>query len=134
MCATGSGSGTISYSVTANNSPNTRSGFMVTDKAGQAMVQQNGSQAVCTYAISPSGSKTLTSDTQTLTVNVTTQPGCSWVTTGNNIAWVRIQSSTIGNGTNGNVVLSISANATTSNRTNAITVAGQPLTITQSKK
>jgi hypothetical protein len=65
-------------------------------------------------------------------VNVTTQPGCTWTAQSNATAWLNVTSGASGNG-NGTVVFSVAANGTTDVRSGTLTVAGHTFTVYQGK-
>ncbi|MBI3653664.1 MAG: VCBS repeat-containing protein [Acidobacteria bacterium] len=122
--ASGTGNGTVNFSVAANSNPAPRSGTMTV--AGQTFtVTQDGN---CTFSISPSG-RIFSAASATGTVSVTAPGGCVWNAT-SNAAWITIISGATGSG-NGTVTYSVSANTTGASRTGTITVAGQTHTVKQ---
>ncbi len=124
--ATGSGNGTVGYSITANSGTSQRTGTITI--GGQTYtVIQNGSVA-CTYTIAPA-SQTFTSAAATGTVNVTTANTCTW-TASTTDSWITITSGSTGTG-NGTVSYSITANSGASQRTGTITIGGQTYTVIQ---
>jgi uncharacterized protein (TIGR03437 family) len=103
----------------------------------QASVSGGGSAAAnatdptsisCSYAISP-GNATVPAVGAYLTQTVTAAGGCSW-TAASSISWITITSGSSGNG-NGTVSYTVAANSTGAQRTGAMTVAGQTITVTQ---
>ena len=82
----------------------------------------------CTYWVSPLFQST-DSDAHTLTASVLTEDGCSW-TAEEDFSWVSIDSEAIGTGS-GEVIYSVTANAETSPRSGALTIAGMTITVTQ---
>ena len=122
----GSGNGTVYYSVAANSSTSSRTGTI--NIQGQTFtVYQAG--MTCTYSISPT-SRSHGSGTETGSVSVTAQSGCSWTAT-SNVSWITITSGSSGTG-NGTVYYSVSANTSTSSRTGTMTIAGQTFMVDQS--
>src|SRR5262245_3016118 len=123
---TGSGNGSVNYSVAANSSSLSRTGTLTI--AGQTFtVTQVG--VACSYAISPTGNPSVVAGGATGTVTVTAQTGCSWSST-SNAAWITFPGTTTGSG-NGSVGYSVAANSSSSSRTGTLTIAGQTFTVTQ---
>lgn len=118
----GTGNGTSSYRVQANNTPNQRTGtlnvagqvFTVTQAAGTCSVQLNPTRATV-LATGGSGQ-----------FDVTT--GCSWTAT-TSASWITLSQSTPTG--NGSVTWTASANTTSSQRTGAISIGSQSFTLTQ---
>src|SRR4029453_16288988 len=72
---TGSGLGSVNYTVAANSSTSSRTGTLTV--AGQTFtVTQAG--GACSYAISPTSNPSMVAGGGTGTVTVTTQTGCAW--------------------------------------------------------
>ena len=126
--ASGSGNGSVRYSVSVNTIASQRTGTMTI--AGQTFtVTQSGAAPSCTYSISPT-SQDFNSAGGTGSVGVTAQSGCNW-TAASNAGWMTITSGASGSG-NGSVGYSVSVNTNTSQRTGTMTIAGQSFTVTQS--
>ena len=125
----GSGDGTVTYSVLANTSSNPRSATITV--AGQShTVTQDG--VSCSYSISPA-SRSFGSDGGTGSISVTAPSGCSW-TASEGVKWIEIQSGKNGSG-NGTVTYSVSANKDKKNsRSATITIAEISHTVTQDAK
>jgi hypothetical protein len=121
--ASGTGNGTVSYSVAANTSV-ARSGTLTI--AGQTFTV-NQAALNCSYSISPS-STSIAAAGGTGSVAVTASAGCSW-TAASNAAWISITSGASGSGS-GSVGYSVSAN-TDGARTGTLTIAGQTFTVSQ---
>ena len=122
----GTGNGTVPYSVAANASTTQRSGTLTV--AGQTFtVTQAG--APCTYAISPA-SQSVVAGGGTGSTAVTAAAGCSWTGVSNNTSWLTVTSGASGSG-NGTVAFSAAANASTTQRSGTLTVAGKTFTVTQ---
>ncbi len=120
--ASGSGNGTVSYSM-APNSGAVRSGTMTI--AGQTFTVTQS--ALCTYSISPA-SQSFTSATGSGTVSVTAGAGCSW-TAVSNAGWITITGGASGSG-GGTVSYSVAANSGAT-RSGTMTIAGQTFTVSQ---
>jgi hypothetical protein len=124
--ASGSGNGTVTFSATANTATSQRSGTLTV--AGQAVtVTQNG--AACTFGVSPT-SRSFTAAGGASTTAVTAGTGCAWTAT-SAVAWLTITGGATGSG-NGTVTFSASTNASASQRSGSLTVAGQTVSVTQS--
>jgi subtilisin family serine protease len=120
----GSGNGTLNFSVAANTGA-ARTGTLIV--AGRLFTVTQDAPA-CTYAISPT-SASFTSAGGAGSVTVTAGAGCAW-TAASNAAWITITSGASGSG-NGAVSYSVAANAGAA-RSGTMTVAGQTFTVTQS--
>jgi hypothetical protein len=90
---------------------------------GAAVDTLNGT---CTYAINPA-SANISLHGGSGSVDVTTDPGCSW-TASSNVSWIRISSGSSGTG-NGTVSYLVYRNRTA--RTGTMTIAGQTFTVNQ---
>ncbi len=124
--STGSGNGTVSYSVTANSGSAQRVGTITI--AGQVHSITQAGVATCSYTISPV-SLSFNASGGPGSVNVSSANGCNWTATSND-AWITINSGSTGSG-NGSVSYTVANNTTTTQRTGTITVAGQTHTVTQ---
>ena len=120
-----SGNGTVNYSVAANSGSTARSATLTVGTATFTLTQSGS----CTFAVSqtnrgfnPSGGNA--------SVAVTAGSGCSWTATRSG-SWITITSGSSGSGT-GTVNYRVSANGGSSSRTGTLTVAGEPITISQS--
>ena len=120
--------GLVRYTVSANNSRNSRTGVMVI--AGRFFtVTQAAGLPPCSYSISPL-SRTHGYGSSTGMVTVTTQSDCNWnVTTPN--AWITILSNP-GNTDSGQLIYSIPQNTSSIGRTGQVFIGNQIFTITQS--
>src|SRR4029434_5165000 len=106
--ATGSGDGSVTYTVL----PNTGSARTATLTVAGKSVSISQS-AVCSYSISPHD-HTLEKDGGTGTVAVNTQSGCAW-TAVSNVSWITITSGSSGTD-DGTVRYTAAANTTGNNR------------------
>lgn len=123
--ASGSGSGTVTYSVTANPGITARNADLAV--AGQTVTLTQAGQP-CDYTLSPAGAS-VNAGGSTGSVGVTALGGCTW-TASSAAAWVTVTSGASGNG-NGTVGYSVASNQTTAPRTGTLTIGGQAFTITQ---
>ncbi len=118
----GSGDGTISFTVAANTG-DVRTGTITV--GGQTFtVNQDGG---CTYSLSATGAN-FTETGGMGSVNVVAGTGCTW-TAVSNVPWITITSGASGTG-NGTVNFIVAANSGAS-RTGTLTIAGQTFTVTQ---
>jgi hypothetical protein len=123
--ASGSGNGTISYTVAANPSTTGRTGTIA---AGGQVVTITQPGAPCTFGITP-GSVSVDAAAATGTVAVATQASCGWTAT-SNASWITVTAGVAGTGT-GTVAYSIAANPTITERTGTVAIAGRTFTVTQ---
>ncbi|MBF0606313.1 MAG: VCBS repeat-containing protein [Magnetococcales bacterium] len=123
--SSGSGNGTVTYSVTANNTTDLRMGTMTIAGQTFTVLQDHIS---CTYTMTPTN-KNLASTGGSDSISVTANTGCAW-TASSNAAWITITSSSSGSG-NGTVTYTVAANTGTTYRTGTMTIAGQTFTVTQ---
>jgi len=121
----GSGGGTVSYTVDSNGGASFRSGSI--SVGGLTFtVNQDGAAVGCTYTISSSVAG-FPSAGGSSNVTVTTSSGCSW-NVSNSPAWLTITPGGVGSSS---VSYTVSANASSSIRTATFTIAGQSYTVTQ---
>jgi Viral BACON domain/Putative binding domain, N-terminal len=123
--ASGSGNGTVNFSVAANSGSTARSATLTVGSATFTLTQSGS----CTFVASPT-SRGINPAGGTASVTVTAGSGCSWTATRSG-SWITITSGSSGSG-NGTVNYRVSANRGSSSRTGTLTIAGQPVTITQS--
>ncbi len=123
--SSGTGNGTVNYSVGANSSTSPRS-CIITVQGQSYTITQSGN---CNFVLSGTGQNfTHTGGTGSFTIQTST--GCSW-TANESCSWLSITSSNSGTG-NGSISFSVTANTSTSQRTCVITVEGQTYTVIQS--
>jgi hypothetical protein len=121
--ASGNGNGTVNFTTTANTGPS-RSGSIAI--AGQTLaVTEAGS---CASSINPTTETVPVAGGAGTAVTVTIASGCAWTATTSD-PWITITSGASGNG-NGSVNFTATAN-TGPPRNATITIAGQPLTVSQ---
>ena len=82
----------------------------------------------CTYSIAPTG-RDFPASGGSGSVSVKAPSGCAWQAVSND-SWITITSGSTGSG-NGTVNYSVAANASASQRTGTMTIAGQTFTVTQ---
>ena len=123
--ASGSGNGTVGYSVAVKPDAGPRTGTMTI--AGLTFtVTQSG--ADCVFSIMPTSQHFVVGG-GTGTVNVTTPGGCFWNAVSND-AFITITSGASGTGS-GAVGFSVAANPNPGNRSGTMTIAAQTFTVTQ---
>ncbi|MBI3650225.1 MAG: BACON domain-containing protein, partial [Acidobacteria bacterium] len=123
---TGTGTKKINYTVAANSGAARHADLVISGQVHS--IDQAGSGGPCTYAISPT-SQTFIAAGGSGSTNVTTQAGCNW-TAASNDSWITITSGASGTG-NGTASFNVAANASTSQRSGTMTIAGQTFTVTQ---
>jgi hypothetical protein len=123
--ASGSGTGTVNFSVASNSSSVTRTGT-VTAAGLTFTLTQNG--APCSYSINPTNA-TVAAGGGTASIAVTAPAGCAW-TASSNDGWLTIQSGASGTGS-GTVVFAAASNTSTNARSGSLTVAGLAFDVTQ---
>jgi len=123
--ASGSGSGTVNYTVAANTGTTSRTGTMTI--AGRAFTVTQPATS-CAFTISPT-SQSFPGSGGSGSVAVTTSSTCSW-TASSAAAWVTV-SGTTGTGS-GTVTFNVAANTSTLPRSAMLTIAGKSFTVTQS--
>ena|GEM_PF-6135213 len=122
--SSGSGNGTVNYSVAANTSTSPRTGTLTV--AGQTFtVSQGGSN--CLYTLSPD-TQFFESDGGGGAATVLAPNGCSWTAVSND-AWITVVTGT-GSGSD-NLTFNVAPNPSVETRTGTLTVAGKTLTIIQ---
>jgi hypothetical protein len=126
--ASGSGNGSVGYSVAANTTASSRTGTLKVAGQTVTVTQQGTPPPSCTYSISPTSASPPASGASG-TVTVTAPAGCGW-TASSNATWVTFPGGASGSG-NGTVGYTVAANSTTSTRTTTLTIAGRPFTVSQ---
>ena len=120
------GSGTLTYSVAANNSISARSGTLAI--AGQQFtVTQAG--MLPSFSISPTSADVSASGAANTVTVTATPPDATW-TAGSNTPWITITSGTSGTGS-GTVGYFSTANPSVNARSGTLTIAGLTFTVTQ---
>ena len=124
--SSGSGNGTVNYTVDANGTTSARSGTIT---AGGQSFTVSQAAVTCTYSLAAS-SASFNSAANGGSVGVTATAGCNWTITNPN-SWITVTSGAGGTG-NGTVNYTISGNSSASSRSGALTIAGQSFTVNQS--
>lgn len=124
--ATGSGNGSVTFTVAANTVTAERAGTLTI--AGETFTVTQAA-APCSYAISPTSQSIAAAGGAGTPVTVTAGAGCAW-TAGSNANWITIASGGAGSG-NGPVTFTVTANTAISERSGTLTIAGQPFTVNQ---
>lgn len=122
--SSGSGDGTVSYSVAANPSTSPRSGT-ITIAALTFTVNQ---APPCGFSISPA-SEQFGPNGGTGSSSVIAPTGCAWTAVSND-SWITVTSAASGSGS-GMVNYSVAASPGASSRTGTITIAGKTFTVSQ---
>ena len=125
--ASGTGNGTVSYTVDANLNAAQQSGSMTIAGMGYSIAE---SGLACSYSLS-AGSTSLGSGAVGGSVNITAGAGCGWQSGTDSPSWLTISSGFSGSGS-GTVGFSATANGGTTSRTGHLTIGGQNNTVTQS--
>ena len=121
----GTGSGTVNYSVLANNTGSPRSGYLTI--AGQTFTVTQ--QRACTYSILPTSNHFLSGPGEG-NISVTAPSGCNWTATSNR-DWITVITGGSGSGP-GTVHYTVADNSMSSvQRTGTITIGDQVFTVTQ---
>jgi hypothetical protein len=120
----GTGSGTVGYSVTSSSSTSPRSGTLTI--AGQTFTV-NQAAAPCTYSIDPSTASAPSAGGNG-NVALTAQAGCAW-NASSNAGFISITSATSGSG-NATIGYNVSGNGVGA-RTGTLTIANQTFTLNQ---
>jgi len=123
--ASGSGDGAVGFTASANTG-GARSGTLTI--AGQIVTVAQAA-ANCSYTVTPTNVSVPSSGVMSSAVSVSASSGCPW-TAASNVAWMSIVSGSSGAG-NGTASFTATANTTGAIRTGTLTIAGQPVTITQ---
>lgn len=122
--ASGTGNGTVSYSILPNTGAVRTGTFTV---AGRTVTISQ--RAPCTYTISPTSQSVARSSGTGGPISVTTQVGCTW-TAVSKVSWITVTSGASGTG-NGTVTFSVTANDTGGTRKGEIAIAGSTFTVAQ---
>ncbi|MFB3826297.1 MAG: BACON domain-containing protein [Bryobacteraceae bacterium] len=122
----GTGNGTVQYTVAANTSTSSRSGTLTV--AGLTFTLTQAGAPACNYTISPTRAS-FTGAGGAGGVVVTTTSACSWTAT-SGFAWIAVTSGGSGTG-NGTVNYKVEANPSETAREGMLSIAGQAFVINQ---
>jgi hypothetical protein len=126
--SSGSGPGTVAYSVAQNPATEPRSGSLVMGGQAHAIAQQGRPATACTYELSP-GSAEFGKDAATGTFSVTAPNDCAWTST-SSASWLLVSSGSQGSG-NGGVSYTVARNLDVVARTATIAVADKAFNVRQ---
>jgi len=124
--SSGSGNGTVHFTVAANASTNALIGTMTI--AGNTFTVTQVGAGVCAFVLSATEASP-TAAGGASTVGITAAHGCAW-TAASNDGFITITSGSSGSG-NGTVHYDVAANSTTNPVTGTMTIAGQTFTVNQ---
>ena len=123
--ASGTGSGPVTFNVTANSSTQPRTGTITI--GGQTFsVTQNTS--TCAFTVSPT-SQTVPAAGGNGSATVATTTGCAWTAT-TSAAWITVTGGATGSG-NGSATFTVAPSTFSTQRTGLLTIAGRTFTVTQ---
>jgi hypothetical protein len=125
--ASGTGSGSVTYNVAPNATPQARTGSLVIGSQVHS-VAQNGQDA-CAYDVSPASAAYDSAGGQG-TLTVSTTASCAWTATTSE-TWLRLLSAASGQG-GGAVTYAVAAHTGSATRTGVLHVAGYDVQVTQS--
>jgi hypothetical protein len=125
--ASGTGNGSVAYTVAANSSTSARTGNLTIGSASLT-VNQAGTLQSCSYNINPTSQSVIASGQTGLNVSVSTTAGCPWTATSND-PWLTVTGGAGGSG-NGSVTMNVAAN-TGAARAGTATIAGRTFTVNQ---
>jgi hypothetical protein len=126
--ATGTGNGTVSYSVEPNTGIFSRSGAIII--AGQTFVVHQAEPGSACQSWLSSNSQSFTANGGASSVNTTAPSGCNWTAT-SNANWITLNTGNRATGGSGNVPFNIAPNTTGGVRSGTITIANQTFVVYQ---
>lgn len=127
--ATGTGDGTVTYSLAPNSAASVRGGLIAIGGQTFPILQQAGGGG-CSVSITPSGDPNApAAGGARPAITVTAGAGCSWSASTTD-GWITITGGASGTG-NGSVSYSLAANTSTSSRSGTITITGNTFSVTQ---
>jgi Viral BACON domain/Putative binding domain, N-terminal len=126
--SSGTGSGTVAYSVAANGGTEPRTGTLTIGGQVHTVTQQGRPATVCRYDLAP-GSAEFGKDESGGTFAVTAPADCAW-TASSNAGWLVVTAGAQGTG-NGSVSYTVARNAEIAERTAGIAVADRTFTVRQ---
>lgn len=124
--SSGSGSGTVTYSIAANTLLTSRTGTLTV--AGLTHTVTQAPAPGCTYSLSPT-SASVVDDGATNTIAMTAGTGCAWNAVPS-ASWITIPSGSSGTG-NGTITYVVATNSVSTARNGVITAGGQTFSISQ---
>ena len=127
--ASGTGNGTVQFSVAANSDTTPRTGTLTVGGLTFTVTQAAAPPPTCSITLSESA-LSIGAQTVDSSVGVTaSSQSCAWAATAN-VPWLSISAGASGTG-NGTVQFSVAANNDTTPRTGTLTVGGLTFTVTQ---
>src|SRR4029079_12402142 len=127
--ASGTGNGTVQFSVAANSDTTPRTGTLTVGGLTFTVTQAAAPPPTCSITLSVSA-LSIGAQTVDSSVDVTaSSQSCAWAATAN-VPWLSITAGASGTG-NGTVQFSAGANSDTTPRTGTLTVGGLTFTVTQ---
>ena len=126
--SSGTGAGTVSYTVAANPATDARSASLAVAGQTHAVSQQGRAPTVCTFGISPERADVGIEATRG-TFAVAATAGCSWTATSDS-SWLTVAGGSPGSG-DGTVEFMVTANPGADGRRGLITVADKVFTVRQ---
>jgi len=126
--STGTGNGTVSYSVRANSGNEVRSGVLSIGDRSHSVTQEGRPAVICAYELSPE-SATVADEGGTQSFGVKAPAECAW-SAKSNAAWLTVIEGATARG-NGNVSYSVAPNNDVGDRIGTISVADRTFTIRQ---
>lgn len=126
--ASGSGPGTVTYSLSANPATDVRNGALTVGGQTHNVRQQGRAAVTCTYELSP-GQAEFGKDNGAGTITVTSPSECAW-SASSNVSWLLITSGAQGSGT-GTVAYTVNRNDGIEARNGAIAIADRTFVVRQ---
>jgi hypothetical protein len=121
----GLGTGIVNFTIAANTDDSERIATITVGPSTFTVSQSGG----CSFTLTPT-SQGFNPPGGTGSISVSAPPGCSWNATRAG-SWITITSGSSGTA-NGTVRYTVSANGGSTTRTGTLTIAGRPVTVTQS--
>lgn len=125
--ASGTGSGTVSFTVAANTGA-ARTGSLTIAGAAFRVSQAAPVPTVCSFTIAPTSQSIAAAGGAGTPVAVTAGNGCSWAAA-SNVNWITVTGGATGSG-NGSVAFTVAPNTAT-DRSGTLTIAGHTFTVNQ---
>jgi hypothetical protein len=122
------GTGSVTYTVSANPETETRTGAMTIAGQSHAVTQQGRTPAVCSYELAPDSAE-FGSDASGGTFSVTAPADCTWLAV-SDASWLVVTAGSQGSGS-GTIVYSVARNTDVPDRAASITLADRIFTVGQ---
>jgi hypothetical protein len=124
--ATGQGSETLTYKVSANAEPVARRGTLEVNNTQVAVAQE---AAPCRYSVSPTNA-TVSAGGGDLAFTMETLTGCAW-TAASQAAWITLPPTAAAGNRSGTLTLTVARNTAAAARSGIVTIGPQTVTIQQ---